>query len=295
METTGFLLHALTTSPTETLERLEKCCADSCDAVATDTSCFIGAFKLAHRQCGASVRTAAKSITALREGLRNVAAALDAMASLCASAMVSDDVEAVKAALEEGRRGRQLLLNLQAANDAVYHHWVSAELDAGVEVCEIADVGASESHLRQWVDVATLNDCQLVCEVNTCKPNRAACLPRGRHSFTLYASLRPKHWCWHGRSEGSDESELFTIFPLPPDEVVVNFHGDDTATWSCTRHPDGCGVVVDYTASPEPDRVEITVHVLGSAFYNQRMVNSYWHLLRLCLFGGALCCGICGA
>ena len=284
MEGAGLLLHALITSPAETLERLEKCCADACNLVATDASSFISAFKLAHeagaRQCGASVNKTAKFIAAVREGLRNVAAALDAIASLCVSAMAFQDVEVVKAAVEEGRRGRQLLLSLQAANEAVYHHhWVS----------EMANVGGLEHHLKQCVDVPTFGDCELVCEVDKGKPNRATRLPRGRHSFTLHANVmrRPKHWRWPERPEVlevSDASEHLTVFPLLPDEVAVDIHGDATVMWTCTQHPDGCGVVVDYAASPEPASVEIVVQVLGSVVYNQSLVNSLVHvLLNPCL------------
>ena len=273
MESTGFLLHSLITSPVETLEMLEMCCAESCDLVAMDVSSAIATVKLAHaagvRQCGASVQTATKSIAAVREGFGNVAAALNAAASLCASAMAFEDVEAVKAAVEEGRRGRQLLQNLQAVS---HQHWVS----------EMEDVGGLETHFKQLLDLPTLNDCELVCQVDKDKPNRAARLPRGRHSFTLHINVMvcPE------RSEGCEEEQFVALFPLLPDDVVVNIRGDATATWACTQHPDEFGVVVDYTASPEPDSVEITAHVLESFVCNQTLVNSL--VCFVCVYAVAL-------
>ena len=54
--------------------------------------------------------------------------------------------------------------------------------------------------------------------------------------------------------------------------MQVSVDGDNTATWTCTQHPDECGVVVTYTADPEPEHVDITVHVLGAAVFNRRMV-----------------------
>ena len=132
MANATFLLDALVASPDKTLAWLEQCFQDSCERVATDVASAITALKLARelhvKQCRASARAQAKPATAAVEGFRNVAAGLDTIASLCASAMAAP-VDGVEAALEEGRRGRTLHLNFQA----VYRrHW-SVESDVNAD------------------------------------------------------------------------------------------------------------------------------------------------------------------
>ena len=101
MANATFPLDALVASPPESLAWLEQCFQDSCDAVASDIASAIAAVNLARdlaiKQCRTSARAHAKSVTATHEGLRNVAVALDAIASLCASTSVDDAEAAVKA------------------------------------------------------------------------------------------------------------------------------------------------------------------------------------------------------
>ena len=254
MANATFLLDALVAQPAETVAWLERCLHDSCDAVASDVASAITALKLARDSCArqtrALVRTAAKFVTASREGLRNVAAALDAIASLCGSALASS--HGIEAALEEGRRGCHLVLELQQAANPCW----SADSDMNVD----ADAGGLD--FGQWVDIVALDGCQFACVVDKGKDKDNFSWPRGRHSFTLHASAT------------TPDSTLPAQFWLPPDAVAIHIHGDDTAacTWTCAQHPDGRGIVATYTADPQAAKVELTVHVLGTAVFTQRLV-----------------------
>ena len=233
---------------------LEKCFQDSCDAVATDVASAIAAVNLACdlgiKHCRALVHTAAKLATAAVEGFRNVAAGLDSIASLCASAMATtvDSIEAsFAAALEEGRRARQLHLNFQAVN---HRRWL-AELDVD------ADAGGLD--FKQCVDVPSLDGCQFVCAVDK---DKDLTWPRGQRAFTVRVDVMTPY------------SALVAALHPPPDAVTVGIHGDDTATWTCAQRPDGCGIVVAYTAGLQAAEVELTVHVyvLGTAVFTHRLV-----------------------
>ena len=173
MENAGLLLDALVASPVRTLERLEQHCHHSCQVVGMDVSSAIGALRLAResgvRRCHTLVNTTAKFVAAVREGFRNAAAGLDAVASLCASAMAFHDAGAAKAALAEARRERQLVSDLQAATDVRSHYWA----------VDVHDAGVLEHHFKQCVDVPIFHDCQFVCEVDKGKVFLAA----GTHSL----------------------------------------------------------------------------------------------------------------
>ena len=298
MANADFLLDAFVATPAETLEWLEQYFHDSCDVVVTEASSVISALKLTHnlgvRQCRASVDATAKSIAAVREGLRGASAALNATAALCASAMAFHDLNTVKAALEEGRRGRQLVLNFQAATDAFYHNLAMLRLDVDVDVdgggaggleedatgILFEDVVVRERYFKQWVDISTSDGCGFVCKID----NRLACFPRGRHSFTLHANIM-------SRSEPGCElvdsgPGPLTALPLVPADVIIDIHGDASATYTCTRHPDGCGVVVAYTVAYGPDDVEIVVRVLGAAVFTQCLVITILRVrayVRVCI------------
>ena len=257
MANATFLLDALVAQPAESAAWLERCLHDSCDAVATDFASVITALKLARDSCArqtrALVRTAAKFVTASREGLRNVAAALDAIASLCGSTPVGDVEAAIAAALEEGRRARQLALDLQQAANPCW----SADSDMN------ADADAGGLDFGQWVDIVALDGCQFACVVDKGKDkDKGLTWPRGRHSFTLHANAM------------TPDSALPAKFWLPPDAVAMNIHGDDTATctWTCAQHPDGRGIVATYTAASQAAEVQLTVHVFGTAVFTQRLV-----------------------
>ena len=277
MANTTFLLDALVVQPAETLAWLQVCCDHSCDAVASDVASAMTALNLTRdlgiKQCRTSARAQAKLATAALEGLRNVAAALDAIASLCASAMAAsaDSAEAAfAAALEEGRRARHLVLALQG----VHCHGWSVESDVN------ADVGELGLHFQQWVDIAALAGCQLACVVDQDK-DKGLTWPRGQHSFTLHANVM------------TPDLTTLPTFWLPHGAVTVDIHGDDRATWTCAQHQDGCGVVITYTAAWECAEVQLTVHALGAAMFTQRLVGRggagpYLHLL-LVVSGIARC------
>ena len=267
MENRGFLLDALLTCPAETSAWLQTCTEDSCERVAADVASAITSLKLAQesgvRQCRASVRTAAKFVTASREGLRNVAAALDAIASLCASALASShEIEAAKAALEEGRRGRTLASDLQQAAKPCW----SAELDVD------ADADAGGPDFKQWADIVALDGRQFVCAVDNDRGKDTACATwaRGQHSFIVRVNVMTV-----------DLKKILAVLHLPPDAVTVGIHGDDTATWTCAQHPDGRGVIATYTAAPQAVEVELTVHVLRTAVFTQRLVMEWEGRIRI--------------
>ena len=281
----GFLREALVTSPVETSAWLQMCCANSCDVVATDVASAIAAVRLAREfsatQCRASARAQAKLATAAVEGLRNVVAGLDAVTSLCASAMASaDNAKATNAGLEEARRACQLVLDLQSATDGLHHPWSVAGLDVDLhgqvgaastlERVELADAGVLlELHFKRWLDVLPSNDdCRFTCVVD--KGNVHACWPRGRHSFTLHANATV--WSTFDGLESAAHSEFMAPFTLLAQHVQVSVDGDPTATCTLAQHSDECGVIATYTADPKPDQVEITVHVLGSAVCKRRLV-----------------------
>ena len=284
MANTTFLLDALVASPAETLAWLKVCCAHSCDLVATDVSSAVATVNLAHnlgiKQCRALAHTEAKAIAAARESCRNVAAGLDAIASLCASAMSAQDVQGIKPALEEGRRGRQLVLALQP----VKHRCWLAGLDAdaggrelkleGISVGVGAgpdDAVALDVYFKQWVDVPTLDGYQFVCVVD--KGKDPACWPRGQHSFTLHVNVM------------AVDSTLVAVLRLPPEAAAVAMHGDDTATWTCAQHPDGFGIEITYTAAAQAAEVEIAVYALGAAVFYRRLVSACE--VRVCMHARA--------
>ena len=283
MATATFLLDALVASPTETLAWLEQCCADSCELVAMGVASVIVAMNVAREsditQCRALARAQTKLATATLEGLRNVAAGLDAIASLCASATAStpaNNVEAATAALAEGRRGRRLVLDLQADWDAMPNHcWSTLSL---------TDVGALDVYFNQWVDVPTLDGCQFICVV--CKDKYvhmpAECWPRGQRAFTLRVNVITVR-----------SKEILAALRLRPDAVAVAVHGDDTATWTCAQCPDECGILVTYTAASQVAEVELTVHVLGTAVYKCRLVSRECLMILstfICVSGRAFIC-----
>ena len=259
MATATFLVDALVAQPAETAAWLEQSLHSSCDAVASDVASAITALKLARdlgiKQCRASALAQTKLGTAAVEGSRNVAAGLDAIASLCGSALTSShEIKAAKAALEEGRRGRHLVLELQQAANPCW----SADSDMNVD----ADADAGGLDFGQWVDVQILDGCQFACVLDKGKDKDNFSWPRGRHSFTLHASAT------------TPDSTLPAQFWLPPDAVAIHIHGDDaaTCTWTCAQHPDGRGIVATYTAASQAAEVELTVHVFGTAVFTQRLV-----------------------
>ena len=174
----------------------------------------------------------------------------------------SHDIEAaVKAGLAEGRRARQLVLALQP----VRCRSCSVELDVDVDV---NGGGLDDHYFRQWVDIAALDGCQFACVVGNDK-GKGVTWPRGQHSFTLQANVMMP-----------DSTQIVAALHLPPEAVKVVIHGDDTATWTCAQHPDGRSIIATYTAASQAAEVELTVHVLGTAVFTQRLVmNSRLHVL----------------
>ena len=117
MQKTDLALDALVMDPEGMLARLERACEESCSVLGTDVAIAVNSFKLALTASAAtycaSVATAVKSISAIREGLKNVSAGMDALTSLCGCALFSNDAIASRAALTEASRGLRLLLALQ--------------------------------------------------------------------------------------------------------------------------------------------------------------------------------------
>ena len=275
MANTTFLMDALVARPAETLTWLQACFDRSCERVAVDVACAIAAVNLARdscvRQCRASARAQAKLATAAHEGFLNVAAGLDAIASLSASALAStldgvEDAGKVKAAFAEGRRGLQLRVTFQAVK---YRRW-SVESDV--------DVDAGGLDFKRWMDVPTLDGCQFVCAVDkdNDKDVPAACVswPRGQRVFTVRVNVM------------TPVSTLLAVLHLPPEAVTVGIHGDDTATWTFT----GSHIVVAYTAVSQAVEVELAVHVLGTTVFTQRLVMK-WEGHICCIFFARLMWG----
>ena len=271
MDTGAFLCDALVTSPVETMEWVELCFLHSCELVTKDVCSAIGTLQLARAsavaQCRALVDPTVKLIAALHERLRNVAANLDAVTNLCTSAMVLEDARGVKAAVEEGRRGWQLSLDLQAATAVWFTYWAVQGLDMSLGLGSFGDGGVFE----QLVHVPTFNDCAFVFKIDKGKP--AACLPRGQHSFTLHVdvSTRTKSgWSFEGEV---DKLQASGSLQLRPEHVAVSVYGDGSATYTCAQHSDKCGVVVAYAAAFKPAHVQIIARVLGVQVCNQRLVT----------------------
>ena len=262
MDCVDLAVAAFVARPDRMSDRMAQWCADSCRAVETDVSAAVGIWK---RTCGAaakahaaSVRTAAKSMAAVYESLKNMSSELDAVACRCVSAVPSDDVDAIKAALAEAKRARQVLLGLEAGVQALRRPFATLQFDR------------PSGRLEQWVDIPMLDACRLECVRDFGKVTR--CLPRGQHSFTL-----------HVKAGMNTEDEVETrMLPLLPEDVRVAIAGDQGAEWECAQHDDSEGVSISYTAALEPDVVTLTIYVFEVPVLNERLVSGERRRAPLC-------------
>ena len=248
----NLLLDALVARPEEMLERCERFCDGTCKVLATDAARVAHELKLAHRlqvkTFADSVASTIKSMEAAREGFKNVSAGLDAVASLCACALRTDDAEELLAVLAEAKRGAQQVL---ALDDACVSQWRPSMVQFGMPL----------EPVKQWVDVPEFDGQRLICKFD----NAAAALPRGQHSFVMHLRV-------------ATDVAWLDAFPLLPEDVSVHLSGDPSGTWAAEQHPDGCGITVTYVAAMAPKKVEIAVHAFGTVFYRQHLVS-----LRACV------------
>ena len=253
METTwDLMLEALVASPNGMLDRLERGCGDACEALAMDVASASTGLKAVRsssiKAYLASVVAALKSMEAVRDWLKAVSAGLDTVASLCASAIAFPNTEAVRAAVQEGRRGSQLCGSYGA-------------MRALRQDVPVLDSSVSTNHLGEFVDLPNLANCRFACELG----QAAKFLPRGQHSFALHVN---------GVANG-EAPEVVATFTLLPADVCVAIDGDPSATCECQRKSGSneAGVMVVYAAASTPDNVGITIRVFGATVLQQRLVR----------------------